>query len=275
MRWGRLYVQHFALARPARRHPLFLWHGRGHDRLHLGRRRPMAALAGDEYFMRATTPYVSDAVERGRASWPAQELGGSGRAEHRTIRQGLGQFRIGEPGGGAYGPAIPADCMPQLARQFVAAGVKQPQSGRLTRTRNCWSRRPRMWCGPQRRRPARRASSARAPAFQGAGADPARPEASGRRRRPGARMAAVPLNAWCGATTSTAAPQWRVIASWPTPGSTAWSKGGRQRTRWTCRPWALREFASADDGSQQRPGRRTGGRLDPRLRRLTPPRQDF
>ncbi|WP_277756884.1 esterase [Achromobacter denitrificans] len=78
-----------------------------------------------EYFMRAGyDTYVSDAVERGRASWPAQELGGSGQAEHRTIEQAWEQFRIGEPGGGAYpGQQFPADCMPQLARQFVGRWV--------------------------------------------------------------------------------------------------------------------------------------------------------
>lgn len=121
---GQLYVQHFALARPARRHPLFLWHGGGMTGC-TWEETPDGRPGWHEYFMRAGyDTYVSDAVERGRASWPAQELGGSGQAEHRTIEQAWEQFRIGEPGGGAYpGQQFPADCMPQLARQFVGRWV--------------------------------------------------------------------------------------------------------------------------------------------------------
>lgn len=122
---GQLYVQHFALARPAHPYPVFLWHGGGMTGC-TWEQTPDGRPGWHDYFMRAGyDTYVSDAVERGRASWPAPELVAGGQAEHRSIEQAWDLFRIGEPGAaqGYPGQQFPADCMPQLARQFVGRWV--------------------------------------------------------------------------------------------------------------------------------------------------------
>jgi pimeloyl-ACP methyl ester carboxylesterase len=126
---GQLYVQHFALAAPRAKYPLLLWHGGGLTGV-TWETTPDGRPGWHEFFMRAGhDTWVSDAVERGRASWARFPEINPGEPEHRTINQAWGTFRFGPDGGYATDPArrrfFPGQRFPQgaidhFAKQFVA-----------------------------------------------------------------------------------------------------------------------------------------------------------
>lgn len=126
---GQLYVQHFALASPRAKYPLLLWHGGGLTGV-TWETTPDGRSGWHEFFMRAGhDTYVSDAVERGRASWARFPQINPGEPEHRTIDQAWGTFRFGPEGGYATEPALrkffvgqrfPQSAIDQFAKQFVA-----------------------------------------------------------------------------------------------------------------------------------------------------------
>lgn len=67
---GQLYAQHFALESPRHACPILLWHGGGMTGVSW-ETTPSGQPGWLDYFLRAGySVYVSDAFERGRASWP-------------------------------------------------------------------------------------------------------------------------------------------------------------------------------------------------------------
>jgi pimeloyl-ACP methyl ester carboxylesterase len=125
---GQLYVQHFALATPRAKYPLLLWHGGGLAGV-TWETTPDGRSGWHEFFMRAGhDTYVSDAVERGRASWARYPQINPGEPEHRTINQAWGTFRFGPEGGYETvperrqffaGQRFPQSAIDQFAKQFV------------------------------------------------------------------------------------------------------------------------------------------------------------
>lgn len=66
---GQLYVQYVRLAVPRARYPLLMWHGGGLTGV-TWETKPDGAPGWQQYFLKqGHDVYVSDAVERGRASW--------------------------------------------------------------------------------------------------------------------------------------------------------------------------------------------------------------
>lgn len=126
---GQLYVQHFALAAPTAKYPLLLWHGGGLTGV-TWEVTPDGRPGWHEFFMRAGhDTYVSDAVERGRASWARYPELNQGEPEHRTINQAWNMFRFGPEGGYAAevkqrkaypGQQFPVEAADQFEKQFVA-----------------------------------------------------------------------------------------------------------------------------------------------------------
>ena len=126
---GQLYVQHFALASPRAKLPLLFWHGGGLTGV-TWETTPDGRAGWHEYFMRAGyDTFVSDAVERGRASWARYPEINPGEPEHRTIDQAWDIFRFGPAGGyspdaakqNAYpGVQFPVAAIDQFTKQFVA-----------------------------------------------------------------------------------------------------------------------------------------------------------
>lgn len=126
---GQLYVQHFALAAPKAKYPLLMWHGGGLSGV-TWEVTPDGRAGWHDFFMRAGhDTYVSDAVERGRASWARYPEINPGEPQHRTIDDAWGTFRFGPDGGYASngsahqvypGLLFPVEATDQFAKQFVA-----------------------------------------------------------------------------------------------------------------------------------------------------------
>ena len=126
---GQLYVQHFALASPKAKVPILLWHGGGLTGV-TWETTPDGRAGWHEYFMRAGyDTLVSDAVERGRATWARYPELNPGEPEHRTIDQAWDIFRFGPAGGyspdvgkqnGYPGMQFPVAAVDQFTKQFVA-----------------------------------------------------------------------------------------------------------------------------------------------------------
>lgn len=122
---GQLYAQHFELAHPIYRIPVLFWHGGGMTGV-TWEDTPDGRAGWHDYFMRrGFDTCVSDAVERGRASWAPWPDITPHAPEHRTLDQAWSLFRIGPDGGFRSGVAHPGSrfpfhCADHLARQFVA-----------------------------------------------------------------------------------------------------------------------------------------------------------
>ncbi len=120
---GQLYAQHYALQSPRSPHPVLFWHGGGMTGAAWGD-TPDGRPGWHDYFMRhGFDTCVSDAVERGRASWAPYPLITPEAPEHRTMEQAWSIFRFGpaDASGKAFdGQKFPIDAIHQLAKQFVA-----------------------------------------------------------------------------------------------------------------------------------------------------------
>jgi pimeloyl-ACP methyl ester carboxylesterase len=94
----QMYVQYVRLARPKSRYPLLLWHGGGHTGA-LWETKPDGTPGWQSYFLNAGhTVYISDAVERGRASWARYPEIFKSEPMFRSKRETWELFRIGPTG---------------------------------------------------------------------------------------------------------------------------------------------------------------------------------
>ncbi len=126
---GQLYAQHFQLAAPRFPVPLLLWHGGGLTGA-CWEDTPDGRPGWHDAFLRAGwSTVLSDAPERGRASWARFPEIVPDAPEHRTLEQAWTMFRFGPAGGYSPDPAarrsfpgqqFPIEAADQLAKQFVA-----------------------------------------------------------------------------------------------------------------------------------------------------------
>jgi pimeloyl-ACP methyl ester carboxylesterase len=122
---GQLYAQHFELANATRQTPVLFWHGGGMTGA-TWEETPDGRAGWHECFMRRRFhTCVTDAVERGRASWAPYPDITPEAPEHRTLDQAWSIFRFGPQGGyrsalAHAGMRFPIHRADQLAKQFVA-----------------------------------------------------------------------------------------------------------------------------------------------------------
>ena len=91
----QMYVQYVRLVRPRGRYPLLLWHGGGATGA-LWETTPDGRPGWQMFFLRAGyNVYVSDAVERGRASWAPYPDVFKGTPEFSTKRGVWDVLRLG------------------------------------------------------------------------------------------------------------------------------------------------------------------------------------
>lgn len=96
---GQMYVQYVKLANPRARYPLLMWHGGGLSGV-TWETKPDGKPGWQNYFLRnGHSVYVSDAVERGRASWSRFPEIFKGEPIFRTKKEAWELFRIGPSGG--------------------------------------------------------------------------------------------------------------------------------------------------------------------------------
>ncbi len=102
---GQMYVGYVKLAAPKARYPLLLWHGGGLTGV-TWETKPDGKPGWQMYFINAGHDvYVSDAVERGRASWSRFPEVYTSEPVFRTKKEAWETFRIGPDGSYATDPA--------------------------------------------------------------------------------------------------------------------------------------------------------------------------
>jgi pimeloyl-ACP methyl ester carboxylesterase len=124
----QMYVQYTKLAAPRARYPLLLWHGGGLTGV-TWETTPDGRPGWQQFFLAAGhSVYVSDAVERGRASWARYPEIFRSEPFFRPKQEAWELFRIGPVGSydptpakrRAYpGTRFPVEAFDQFARQFV------------------------------------------------------------------------------------------------------------------------------------------------------------
>lgn len=146
---GQMYVQYMKLAHPKSKLPLLMWHGGGMTGVNW-ETKPDGNPGWQNFFLRAGfDTFVSDAVERGRSSWPRYPEIFKDAPEHRTQNAAWDMFRIGPAGGYATHPAkreafagtqFPVDAFDQFWKQTVprwtssnALALAQKAYGQLLR----------------------------------------------------------------------------------------------------------------------------------------------
>lgn len=126
---GQMYVQYVKLERPTSKWPLLLWHGGGMSGVNW-ETTPDGRPGWQMFFLRAGFDvYVSDAVERGRASWAPYPEVYDEAPYFRTAREAWEEtFRFGPVGswhrdpGARYphpGVRFPVELMQTFMNQFV------------------------------------------------------------------------------------------------------------------------------------------------------------
>ncbi len=101
---GQMYVQYIRLTNAKARYPLLLWHGGGLTGV-TWETKPDGQPGWQMYFINAGHDvYVSDAVERGRASWSRYPEVYTGEPVFRTKKEAWEAFRIGPDGSYATDP---------------------------------------------------------------------------------------------------------------------------------------------------------------------------
>jgi pimeloyl-ACP methyl ester carboxylesterase len=124
----QMYVQYVKLASPKSRYPLLLWHGGGLTGV-TWETKPDGKPGWQMFFLRAGHDvYVSDAMERGRASWARYPEIITSEPLFRTKKQAWEDFRIGPVGSYKLNPAervaTPGQLFPiQSFEQFMKQGV--------------------------------------------------------------------------------------------------------------------------------------------------------
>jgi pimeloyl-ACP methyl ester carboxylesterase len=125
----QMYVQYVKLAQPKARVPLLLWHGGGLTGV-TWESKPDGKPGWQHFFLNAGYDvYVSDAVERGRASWARYPEIFKSEPMFRTKKEAWELFRIGpsyEIGGQRLafeGQQFPIEAFDQFAKQGVPRWV--------------------------------------------------------------------------------------------------------------------------------------------------------
>jgi pimeloyl-ACP methyl ester carboxylesterase len=125
----QMYVQYVKLAQPRARLPLLLWHGGGLSGV-TWETKPDGKPGWQQYFLNAGYDvYVSDAVERGRASWARYPEIFKSEPMFRTKKEAWELFRIGptyEMGGKRVafeGQQFPVEAFDQFLKQGVPRWV--------------------------------------------------------------------------------------------------------------------------------------------------------
>jgi len=125
----QMYVQFVKLAQPKARLPILLWHGGGLTGV-TWETKPDGRPGWQQFFLDAGYDvYLSDAVERGRASWARYPEVFQGEPLFRTKKEAWELFRIGpsyEVGGkreAFEGQQFPVDAFDQFMKQGVARWV--------------------------------------------------------------------------------------------------------------------------------------------------------
>ena len=123
-----LYARYTRLVNPKGRYPLLLWHGGGLSGV-TWETKPDGQPGWENYFLRAGHDvYVSDAVERGRASWARYPEIFKSEPFFRPKKEGWELFRIGETGSYNTDPArrralpgtqFPVTSFDQFAKQSI------------------------------------------------------------------------------------------------------------------------------------------------------------
>lgn len=102
---GQMYVQYIKLTNPKAKYPLLLWHGGGLTGV-TWETKPDGKPGWQMFFLNAGHDvYVSDAVERGRASWSRFPEVYTSEPVFRTKKEAWEAFRIGADGSYATDPA--------------------------------------------------------------------------------------------------------------------------------------------------------------------------
>jgi len=125
----QMYVQYVKLAQPKARVPILLWHGGGLTGV-TWESKPDGKPGWQQFFLNAGYDvYVSDAVERGRASWARYPEIFKTEPMFRTKKEAWELFRIGpsyEVGGQRVafeGQQFPVEAFDQFAKQGVPRWV--------------------------------------------------------------------------------------------------------------------------------------------------------
>jgi hypothetical protein len=239
----QMYVQYVKLAQPKAKYPLLLWHGGGLTGV-TWETKPDGKPGWQMFFLRAGHDvYVSDAVERGRASWARYPEIFTSEPLFRTKKQAWEDFRIGPVGSYKLSPtervALPGQLFPDRGIRSVheagrAALVddRRADPGRLqpARAEGLPLRDRRAQPGRQLRlqRGARRAG-------QGEGAD----RRSSRRarpspRRPPAARSRVSRTSSSGVTTSGRASSGSASCRLPSATADALRAEGGVADWWSC-----------------------------------------
>lgn len=125
----QMYVQYVKLAQPRARLPLLLWHGGGLSGV-TWETKPDGKPGWQQFFLQAGyDTYVSDAVERGRASWARYPEIFKSEPVFRTKKEAWELFRMGptyEPGGNRVafeGQQFPVEAFDAFMKQGVPRWV--------------------------------------------------------------------------------------------------------------------------------------------------------
>jgi len=125
----QMYVQYVKLAQPKAKVPILLWHGGGLTGV-TWESKPDGKPGWQQFFLNAGYDvYVSDAVERGRASWARYPEIFKSEPMFRTKKEAWELFRIGpsyEVGGARVafeGQQFPIEAFDQFAKQGVPRWV--------------------------------------------------------------------------------------------------------------------------------------------------------
>jgi pimeloyl-ACP methyl ester carboxylesterase len=121
---GQMYAQYVRLEQPRARYPLLMWHGGGMTGA-TWETKPDGGPGWQSFFMHAGHDViVSDAVERGRASWSRYPEVYRDEPHFRSKQECWELFRFGPPGSfaarSAYpGTLFPVDRFDQFSKQIV------------------------------------------------------------------------------------------------------------------------------------------------------------
>ena len=119
---GQMYAQYVRLKSPRARYPLLMWHGGGLAGT-TWETKPDGAPGWQQFFLtQGHTVYVTDAVERGRASWSRYPEVYKTEPFFRTKQEGWELFRIGAAG--SYN-SDPAKRVAYAGTQFPVAAYDQ------------------------------------------------------------------------------------------------------------------------------------------------------